>query len=842
MRRRGAAEFRAAVRGVRAVDPRAAAGSSAASRDERARRGRLPVKDGARFLGELLDALAREGADEVLVIDSGSRDGSQEIARGDGRDRGRDRARGVRARTHAQPRRRTHERRHHRLSDAGRHAGAGLARRHSRGVRARPATSAPSSARTSRAPDTSPMIARELTEFFADFAPRHGRASSTPAPDVPVERQRGLPAGVLGGDPLRRRRLQRGPGVRARARRPPPLAQGLPPAAPRPARARLSAARVHAPLLRRVPRPARDDRPRRADRRALDASATCAASSRATGGTWRAGRGRRRSRAGRRARPLHHGGRKVFSALGSRAHAAARSRPARAVAGGPRRARRAAAGRRAAAACRAAAPAGRPTARLRGDRPCADATARHRCCRPVPGHGASASGCTSRSSIPPFHVGIRRPQHHLPALRCGSSGWATRARSGSTIRSATGTHERPARRCARDPRIVRAREAPGLPGLRATGTARTWSSPPAGRPSSPCSSSTACRARAYLVNDHEPEFYRDVGRVDLGRARPTAGPLRHRRQPVAARSLRRALRRHGRHVPVRRRPRRLLPAAGRAPPRHGRLLRARGHAAARRRARASWRSPSCKRRRPDVRIVMFGDRDPLDTPFAYEHAGVATPRGARVAVLGGDGRALPVADQLLAHAAGDAGLRAAVRRPRRRQHGVGVRRGRPGRARAVRRRRDRRRASSGCSTTSASGSGARRPGATFVRAAHLGRRRASRSSAELRRRCGCARLYDGRGDATRRAGSGGARAGRPGAAAHRPRWSPCWQPRSRSRSLGRSSRPRSSRPTNSRTSPTSSRSSRGRDFRGRRAAHRSPASSCWRPRSPTPTRWLRSRT
>jgi len=41
----------------------------------------VPVKDGERYLAELLDALAREGADEVLVIDSGSTDRSREIAR-----------------------------------------------------------------------------------------------------------------------------------------------------------------------------------------------------------------------------------------------------------------------------------------------------------------------------------------------------------------------------------------------------------------------------------------------------------------------------------------------------------------------------------------------------------------------------------------------------------------------------------------------------------------------------------------------------------------------------------------------------------------------------------------
>ncbi len=48
----------------------------------------VPVKDGARFLQELLDAVMAQGGDaaslEVLVIDSGSVDGSQEIARAAG--------------------------------------------------------------------------------------------------------------------------------------------------------------------------------------------------------------------------------------------------------------------------------------------------------------------------------------------------------------------------------------------------------------------------------------------------------------------------------------------------------------------------------------------------------------------------------------------------------------------------------------------------------------------------------------------------------------------------------------------------------------------------------------
>jgi O-antigen biosynthesis protein len=46
----------------------------------------VPIKDGERYLEELLDSLAREGVEEILVIDSGSTDRSLEIARSSGVD------------------------------------------------------------------------------------------------------------------------------------------------------------------------------------------------------------------------------------------------------------------------------------------------------------------------------------------------------------------------------------------------------------------------------------------------------------------------------------------------------------------------------------------------------------------------------------------------------------------------------------------------------------------------------------------------------------------------------------------------------------------------------------
>jgi glycosyltransferase involved in cell wall biosynthesis/GT2 family glycosyltransferase len=137
----------------------------------------IPVKDGERYLQELLDALAVEGVDEVLLIDSGSRDGSLEIARAAGvelleidpEEFGHGRTRNLGA-----------ERTSGELicfltQDATPCPGWLSAYREAFALDERVgAAYGPHLPRT----DTSPMIARELTEFFAGFETGSPRTDS----------------------------------------------------------------------------------------------------------------------------------------------------------------------------------------------------------------------------------------------------------------------------------------------------------------------------------------------------------------------------------------------------------------------------------------------------------------------------------------------------------------------------------------------------------------------------------------------------------------------------------------------------------------------------------------
>jgi O-antigen biosynthesis protein len=136
----------------------------------------LPVKDGERYLQELLTALAREGVAEILVIDSGSSDRSREIARTAGVElleippeefaHGRTRNLGA-ERTSA-------ELICFLTQDATPCPGWLTAYREAFALDER--VGAAYGPHLPRA-DTSPMIARELTEFFASFDARAPDAS-----------------------------------------------------------------------------------------------------------------------------------------------------------------------------------------------------------------------------------------------------------------------------------------------------------------------------------------------------------------------------------------------------------------------------------------------------------------------------------------------------------------------------------------------------------------------------------------------------------------------------------------------------------------------------------------
>lgn len=129
----------------------------------------IPVKDGERYLEEVLGAVARESPDEVLVIDSGSRDRSLEIARRAGVEIlsidpsqfGHGRTRNLGAE------RTTGELICFLTQDAT--PCPGWLGAHGEAFGLDPSVGASYGPHLARV-DTSPMIARELSEFFASFS------------------------------------------------------------------------------------------------------------------------------------------------------------------------------------------------------------------------------------------------------------------------------------------------------------------------------------------------------------------------------------------------------------------------------------------------------------------------------------------------------------------------------------------------------------------------------------------------------------------------------------------------------------------------------------------------
>ena len=140
----------------------------------------IPVLNGGALLDEVLGAVrapARRGGVELLVCDSGSTDGSVQVARAPRRRGDRDRARQLRARADAQ--RADRARRGRASSPSSRRTRrpptSGWLARLLGGLRAGRATSRSSTAPTARARRRSPSVARELEQFFAAMAPDGAR-------------------------------------------------------------------------------------------------------------------------------------------------------------------------------------------------------------------------------------------------------------------------------------------------------------------------------------------------------------------------------------------------------------------------------------------------------------------------------------------------------------------------------------------------------------------------------------------------------------------------------------------------------------------------------------------
>ena len=343
------------------------------------------------------------------------------------------------------------------------------------------------------------MIARELTDFFATFGDAPARLQRAGEPVVPVQRQRRLPACLLGGDPLRRRAVQRGPGVRPRDRR-------ARRAGARPTTRRAAVLHAHdygaAQFMRRY----FDEY--RGLRETIDHVEPLAPRSSLRGIRDQVAADRRfmREQGIDERRPLDRAlGRPPQRAQGVRRARLARARAAAAPCS---------------ARCRSRARDGAPRRRRcsstgRATRP------RHRydviAARAAHGPGAAARrripGMADRERLhiacdhPDVQRRLGRPLRRSSRSSSGSSGWATRARSGS--HDAFGAQpEAPGQRAAaRHRRALRAASRRRCSASSTSGTAPTSPSRPAGRPSTRRSSSTGCRARAYMVNDHEPEFF-----------------------------------------------------------------------------------------------------------------------------------------------------------------------------------------------------------------------------------------------------------------------------------------------------------------------------------------------
>ncbi len=241
-----------------------------------------------------------------------------------------------------------------------------------------------------------------------------------------------------------------------------------------------------------------------------------------------------------------------------------------------------------------------------------------------------------------------------------------RASGSSTTRAATRARARP--RPRRSSRSSSGRSRVPCASASAAGRARTWPWPPAGRPSrrscgcrGRARAPTWCRTTSPSSTPRPPSASGPRGPTGQGlhciAASPWLADLVRTRYGASATSFDLGID-HARYRPAE--------VERRRGPRA--LLRARRHAAPGRAARPAGAGRSCIAAGRRSRSRSSARRARWRRPFPHRALGVLEPERAGAGLLGGDRRPRAVADQPVAHPAGDAGLRAALRRPDQREH------------------------------------------------------------------------------------------------------------------------------------------------------------------------------
>ena len=228
---------------------------------------------------------------------------------------------------------------------------------------------------------------------------------------------------------------------------------------------------------------------------------------------------------------------------------------------------------------------------------------------PVPGHGASERAA-HRGRDPAVPARQRRARRSSTCSRGSSACGHTFS---TWLHDPLGQRrdEWPAVVRGEPARVLRAARGPGVQGLRRTGSAPTSCWRRAGRPVSRSCGSTTARARAYLVQDHEPEFFATSAESLWAQQTYRLGPVLHRRAARGCATSSSSATARGRRTST--------SASTTTSTTRGRSSAATTRSSSTRATSTPRRAvplgvlalEELHRRRPDLRFVLFGDNEPV---------------------------------------------------------------------------------------------------------------------------------------------------------------------------------------------------------------------------------------